>query len=716
MKTLSMNFRSVPAVLDEVSRHIEPVMIRREGLQPQFQTLIPCDRLRDARGFEEGLHSPIEHWVMKGWNRKAEEPVVLRMTDATVLEAKTLADDLDKLHHEHGVAWKDVGVLFRSTGDIDVYGDALREAGIPYAVTRDRSYFKRREVIDASAVVRCILEPNDHLALLTMLRSVAVGAPDAALIGLWAKGFPECASELWGTDPGGIDRVKRIVAEVKKEMVSGVPGIERAPGWDRNLVRALESVSVLRESFESDPADVFVETLRMRLLIEPLEAARYLGAYRLANLDRFFQSLLMALEEGGSNPQSILRSLRTGVARAEEAEEGRFLEAAENAVQLMTVHKAKGLDFDHVYLVQMQKQSRNTGADRTDAKQADNRWEYTLFGAPTLGYGKVAGQKKAVESAELVRTLYVAMTRAKHRLVLCGDWPGEGETKKRGNVTHMDIIRNGSDLPPADGLMKQAAALETDRTDEAGVRWVFPGLRSPEPVAIHRDRGPAHTLPEAHEIAQASSELSRRKKRAAERMERPFRGAASGESHEALNDRFMTERSDALEHETAIPEPKPEEQQTPDEAAKQTAMAVGSVIHRILETADLYSDPEKEIRRHSDLLPEYLSKYLESFGPDVMEKAVIRAKNILDRLQEGPLWKKLFGLRNHIVARELPLLIPPEERGKVRSDSRQAQRTSYTKTRTAAGWSSRITRRTRWKRTPSSTIERRCIPRRGRST
>ena len=253
MKTLSMNFRSVPAVLDEVTRHIEPVMIRRKGLQPKFQTLIPCDLLKDSRGFETNLHAPVEHWVLKGWNLKAKEPTVLKMTDATVLEAKALADDLNTLYHEHGVAWRDIGVLFRSTGDIDVYGDAMREAGIPYAVTRDRSYFKRREVIDASAVVRCILEPNDHLALLTMLRSVAVGVPDAALIGLWAKGFPECASELWGTDPGGIDRIARIVAETKKEMVSGVPGIERVSGWDRNLVRDLESVSALRESFEHDP-------------------------------------------------------------------------------------------------------------------------------------------------------------------------------------------------------------------------------------------------------------------------------------------------------------------------------------------------------------------------------------------------------------------------------------------------------------------------------
>ena len=49
----------------------------------------------------------------------------------------------------------------------------------------DRKYYQHREVIDAGAMVRAVLDPNDHLALLALLRSPLVGLPDAALFPLW---------------------------------------------------------------------------------------------------------------------------------------------------------------------------------------------------------------------------------------------------------------------------------------------------------------------------------------------------------------------------------------------------------------------------------------------------------------------------------------------------------------------------------------------------
>ena len=68
-------------------------------------------------------------------------------------------------------------------------------------MTHDRNYYQRREVIEAAALVRTVLNPNDQIALLTWLRSAAVGVPDAALIPLWAEDFPGWMVEL--DDPEG---------------------------------------------------------------------------------------------------------------------------------------------------------------------------------------------------------------------------------------------------------------------------------------------------------------------------------------------------------------------------------------------------------------------------------------------------------------------------------------------------------------------------------
>ena len=57
------NFRSVPAILAEVERAIEPVMEEARGLQPRFERLLPCDRRRDDPGFTAGGRAPVEYWV-----------------------------------------------------------------------------------------------------------------------------------------------------------------------------------------------------------------------------------------------------------------------------------------------------------------------------------------------------------------------------------------------------------------------------------------------------------------------------------------------------------------------------------------------------------------------------------------------------------------------------------------------------------------------------
>jgi ATP-dependent helicase/nuclease subunit A len=143
--SLVLNFRSVPAILEEVARVVEPVMEPRLGVQPPFEPLLPS---RDAPGFRRrggsssqgAAWEPVEHWV--SWKR--EEAWKTPTVEATEIEAVFLAEDIRELHERHGVAWSEIAVLLRGIGDLDLYLEAFRRARVPFAVGRDKQYYRRR--------------------------------------------------------------------------------------------------------------------------------------------------------------------------------------------------------------------------------------------------------------------------------------------------------------------------------------------------------------------------------------------------------------------------------------------------------------------------------------------------------------------------------------------------------------------------------------------
>ncbi|MFL6290671.1 MAG: UvrD-helicase domain-containing protein, partial [Thermoanaerobaculia bacterium] len=628
VRPLVENFRSVPAILEEVARAIEPVMRERAGLQPRFEPLLPCDRHKEEAGFAVEGWAPVEHWV--SWT---EEGRAGSLAEANELEAAAIAADLVALRRQ-GEVWKDMAILLRGMSQLDLYLEALRRAGVPFAVGRDKHYYRRREVIDAAALVRAVLDPGDHLALLTVLRSPTVGVPDAALIPLWNHDFPKLMTEL---TPGNVLAVADAIARAAKELPRDVPALDRVRGWDRTLLAAVEALAALRGSFAIDPADVFLEKVRGLLLVDVTEAARYLGPYRLANLDRFFRQLLAAMEDGGGDASAVLRALRRSVAEAREAEEGRPQDGSEDSVQVLTIHGAKGLDFKHVYLAQLHKQSMGESGPKTEVgTTGDERWEYRLLGAPTLGFDAVAAERREVEAAERVRTLYVAMTRAKDRLVLIGKLEEEDPRPPEQARHHLDLLLWRPGRPD---LAQRWAEGVWSFLDGTGALWKLPALR-PDAEAGEAGGEEAAALPSPAEVARESEALAARRKEAEARMDRPFGGAASEEAHELLREQQSERR--AGERRRGVD--------------RDAAMAAGGAVHRALETWDLFAGPEEEASRQRDLLPAYLARLAEG---DTLERALPLAQGLLDHFAASGLLVRLRELREHVLARELPVLLPP---------------------------------------------------------
>jgi len=662
--TLYVNFRSVPEVLDEVERIAAPVMEDEEGIQPPFEPLLPCPAKQKAKGLRFGDRRPVEHWA--AWDREPQEGMAENKVGpktgadrAREIEAAAVVRDINDLNKNHGLPWKSSAILMRTTTAQDMYLQALREAGIPYVVERDRSYYKRREIIDAVSLVRAIVDPSDHVAMLAWLRSPVVGVPDAALIPLWKQGLPDLVTGLEGPGAASLEAIDRCVEGAAAEL-SGIPhdtppGLDRVAEWDLVLKSALRALALLRRSFRKDPADLFVEKLRALLLTEATEAARFLGGHRLANLERFFRRLLEAFVSVEGGPQAVLRELRAGIAGMREEEEGSMSDESLDAVRVLTIHKAKGLTFDNVYLVGLHgTTARGTGGPETEAVEEGGDWEMCLFGVPTLGFDRVLERRERVGRAEMVRTLYVATTRPRDRLVMAGKWPEDDAEARPPELasSHMDLLLHRTGGRPAleEVAARAAGEGEAAETGADGVRWVIP-----DPAPVERAAGTEEPGDEAVAVDEARRDMERLgalREGAGRRMDLHFTSPASHESHEALREAL----DEGLEEGGSVVEGAAGEARA--RQVRDIRMAAGSAIHQVLETFDLGADSAVEIERQRGRLRTLLQALVP---PHRLDEALSEAGEILDRLTGSKTLEKLTALAGNIVARELPILLAGDQ-------------------------------------------------------
>jgi ATP-dependent helicase/nuclease subunit A len=632
---LSVNFRSVPNVLDEVERVIAPVMERIPGVQPSFEPLIACPKHADAQGFCRDRFRPVEYWLPTGWNDDGSGRRETSAIEATQIEASALARELRELHDRHDVAWKSIGVLFRSRGDWEIYLSALRQAGIPYAAEGDRNYYRRREIIDAACLVRCVLDPNDQLALISYLRSVAVGVPDAAWIPLWSRGFPDRFAKLDSSEPETSIELATCIRDAASAVSVDVPGIERISGWEESLLWAVTDIAQLRASFARDPADVFIEKLRTRTLFEATESARYLGAWRCANLERFFREIGLELE-AGRDPHDLSRRLRAAVASEEVAEEGRPVDTMADAVKVMTIHGAKGLGFEHVYLMQLHKGIGGGPERPTQTAELAGEFEYRLLGAPTLAWDRVLRERERSSEAERVRLLYVAMTRAERRLVMTGLWSDHQRRSGKGQAIEHVAPRIESTEGLAGWLSGPALDGAPDFVDRFGARWSLPALGAGEETVSLGTRVNDTELPSESEVSDASHRLGGLRASAAERMSRPMSATASARDRRD-DDWEILERAKSGGNDAA-------------------ARAIGSAIHRALEEFDFSADVKVEIERQRDTVARDLAQFAAS---DCADGTVAAGAQLWDQITRGRLFARLRKLSDRIIARELSVLSPP---------------------------------------------------------
>jgi ATP-dependent exoDNAse (exonuclease V) beta subunit len=333
----------------------------------------------------------------------------------------------------------------------------------------------------------------------------------------------------------------------------------------------------------------------------------------------------------------VLRTLRRDASSGPETYEGRPRDPAEDAVQVMTIHGAKGLDFEHVYVVQLHKQTGGSrGAAEVELLPSAEGVQYRLFGWPTPGFAEAEALRAAQARAEQVRLLYVAMTRAKRRLVLSGRWRADGALVPAQQATTFADLASHR-LNPAATEDQLRTRRRVRREADTSAQWLALGVDEPGTGAAAAPAR-AHVVDEARVEAEAAAlaEL-----RAAASSRSACRIAASVTAVVGNQDRgWAEEREDG---DTGGP-------------LRESALAVGSAVHRILEGLDLARDLPSQVHASG---PRIADELAEAVARELLATVRSRLRALLSRIEAGGCLQRLGELADRVVARELPLVLPP---------------------------------------------------------
>ncbi len=613
---LVANFRSAEGLLGEVASVLQPLMTEESEVAVPFVPLL-------ATGPRLGQPGLVEYWQHSG---NESQPSAARATARRRVEAEAIAADIaDQLSAPTPPG--SIGILLRNTTGLELYLEALRGRGIPHAVAKDRNYYRRREILDALSLLRAILDPTDELSLLATLRSPAVGVPDAVLRTLWEEGLPTLNQRA----NAGVEADSRALttlcrAAKRRLMSSAAPKISGLDTWLELAEERLRDLFELRAAFGALSPGAWLDRVRERFPLELVAAGRYLASYRLANLERFFLEAETWLVEDPSLSRWLDRFERLASEQPDRSEAQLSDSEGRTPVQVLTWHGAKGLEFDVVYLPDLLAPThRRNFQDRFRAEWVEDRWELQLGTLQTPGMADAVELLERIGYAEQNRLLYVAMTRARSRLILCGLSP---ERAPRGTLAlrfqaRLLEVKDGSTAEE-----HQGGKLENAH----GVRWRL--LPSFEESSDLRFRVRRKHHPPAPKPAEVEETLARWQEEA---------NAARTRQHRKL---FLPMTED-------LPEPRSELQEAPESdrfSSRSEALAEGVALHHACELVELFAqDP-------NTWMEEVAQKFRTALPPRIgFGSAWASFQTRLERLSTSSLWNRLLQLRGQVVARELPV-------------------------------------------------------------
>lgn len=316
----------------------------------------------------------------------------------------TVYDRHNKIYRK--ASYGDIAVLASGRTHFAVYERVLSDLGIPTVADGGRGFFSGREVQDLLAALRVVVNPYDEVALLAALRSPLFGWSDEDLVLLRIAAH----RDLWHALARGFQ-----------------------PRGDAADPAAYETFAALRRLMQALPPVRLMQTLLDRTGYAAALLRTPRGRASVANVQKLLEFARQSATVDGPELHRFIRRAELAEDYLAQEREASIAAEGEDVVLLSTIHGSKGLEWPVVILADL-----DTRFDRSDSGSFYSAADEALVLEPKGGDGKprkpvsqqlVIDTQKSRDEQEGRRLFYVGMTRAREQLILSGTYtPAEEET------------------------------------------------------------------------------------------------------------------------------------------------------------------------------------------------------------------------------------------------------------------------------------------------
>lgn len=355
--------------------------------------------------------------------------------EARLREGSAIASRIQELNAQ-GIAYGDMAVLFSAMTHSALYEYALRRAGVPYVSVSGMSFYDQSEIRDLISLLECLQNPLADVPLASLLRSPFVRVSDETLFWIAEKAKSKKAENPLCEGLSAFLEIEEISDSEKKKLESFWNHFQN---W-RQFKDANRLSDLLEEAVEKTGYVIWA-------LAQPSGVRRY------GHIRKFIQLARRQEGRGKLSIHSFLALVRRlqfqEVRETDPAASGEDIQA----VRLMTVHAAKGLEFPIVFLADL---GRSRNPQHGHPSLAVPHFGFALrVKNPATGkneagwmFQKLQEIRKKQENEERKRLFYVAATRAENNLILSGVWnPPKNEKETYAEMSSwMSWVMRSRDL------------------------------------------------------------------------------------------------------------------------------------------------------------------------------------------------------------------------------------------------------------------------------